>query len=453
MTQANGGHKRLRDRALGVRSAVLGAAVALSLVGCGAVMPGSDSSSSDATTDASAANGGSVKVVFIGVDLDEVKAQTKLVTASVGDPKAQVQALEDWVNANGGLGGRKLDAVFRWYDATTDSPATEEKLCNQVSQDDHAFAVVLTGQYQSNARPCYAQRKTLMLDASLVSNDQALFDELAPYLWSASFPEYNTFTTAYIDALAKEAFFEGRKKVAVVAADTPVNRRTIEKRAIPQLKKLGLEAVVGWVDTTDIGSIYMGSEQAAITFASGGIDRVMFLGGSRLASIFATIAGSKQFKATYAISSFDNPSFFVNNPDTVPSNTMDGMVGIGFHPPQDVPDSEMSFPAGGAEEECIDVYTKAGIKFDSREAARIALPYCDAARLLKLGADGVSGPLNATTWSKAVDADGGDFQTASGFGNAMGGGGRAAAGAYRAMYFDSKCNCFAYKGDDVSFSK
>ena len=174
-----------------------------------------------------------------------------------------------------------------------------------------------------------------------------------------------------------------------MAADTPVNRRTIEKRAIPQLKKLGLEAVVGWVDTTDIGSIYMGSEQAAITFASGGIDRVMFLGGSRLASIFATIAGSKQFKATYAISSFDNPSFFVNNPDTVPSNTMDGMVGIGFHPPQDVPDSEMSFPAGGAETECIDVYTKAGIKFDSREAARIALPYCDAVRLLKLGADGV----------------------------------------------------------------
>lgn len=453
MTQADGGRARLRDRALGVRSAAVAAVVALSLVGCGAIMPGADTGSSGATASSPSVSGDTVKVVFIGVDLDEVKAQTKLVTASVGDPKAQVQALEEWINANGGLGGRKLDAVFRWYDATTDSPATEEKLCNQVSQDDKAFAVVLMGQYQSNARPCYAQRKTVMLDASLVSNDQELFDELAPYLWSASFPEYNTFTSAYIDALANEAFFEGRDKVAIVAADTPVNRRTVEKRAVPQLKKLGLKPSVGWVDTTDIGSIYMGSEQAAITFASAGIDRVMFLGGSRLASIFATIAGSKQFKATYAISSFDNPSFFVNNPDTVPSDTMDGMVGIGFHPPQDVPDSEMAFPAGEAETECIDVYTKAGITFDTREAARIALPYCDAVRLLKLGADGVKGEFNAATWGKSVDAHGADFQTASGFGNALGDGGRGAAGAYRALRFDKDCSCFTYKGEDVSFTK
>ncbi|MFI5429800.1 hypothetical protein [Aeromicrobium sp. UC242_57] len=167
-----------------------------------------------------------------------------------------------------------------------------------------------------------------------------------------------------------------------------------------------------------------------MTFASGGVDRVMFLGGSRLASIFATIAGSKQFNATYAISSFDNPSFFVNNPDTVPSNTMDGMVGIGFHPPQDVPDKEMSFPSGDAEKECLEIYSEADISFKTRESARVAFPYCDAVRLLKLGADEASGDLSATTWGEAVDKVGGDFQTAAGFGNALGNGGRAAAGAY-----------------------
>ena len=451
MAEENGRPTGLRDRALLLRSAAAGVALALALVGCGSVMPGSGGS--DSTTASPSAGGDTVKVVFVGVDLDAVKEQTKLVTASVGDPKAQVQALEDWVNANGGLGGRKLDAVFRWYDAQADSPAAEEQLCNQVTQDDKAFAVVLTGQYQSNARPCYAQRKTLMLDASLVSNDEKLFEELAPYLWSASFPEYNAFTTSYIDALAEEGFFEGRDKVAVVAADTPVNRRTIKNVATPRLKKLGLEAEVGWVDTTDIGTIYMGSEQAAVTFASGGVDRVMFLGGSRLASIFATIAGSKQFQATYAISSFDNPSFFVNNPDTVPANTMDGMVGIGFHPPQDVPDSQEEFPAEGAEQECLDIYADAGISFKTRESARVALPYCDAARLLKLGADGVSGALNAETWSAAVDEDGADFQTAAGFGNALGDGGRAAAGSYRAMGFDDECHCFVYKGEDVSFTE
>lgn len=453
MSEADGGPTRPRDRALGVRSGVLGAVLALSLVGCGAMMPGTESGGSGATSSAPAASGDSVKVVFVGVDLDAVKAQTKLVTASVGDPKAQVQALEDWVNANGGLGGRKLDAVFRWYDAQADSPAAEEQLCNQVTQDERAFAVVLTGQFQSNARPCYAQRKTLMLDATLVANDQKLFDDLSPYLWSPSFPEYGAFTSSYIDALAEQGFLEGRDKVAVVAADTPVNRRTIEKQAVPQLKKLGVKAEVGWVDTTDIGSIYMGAEQAAVTFASGGVDRVMFLGGSRLASIFATIAGSKQFNATYAISSFDNPSFFINNPDTVPANTMDGMVGIGFHPPQDVSDSQLKFPSTDAEKECLDIYAAAEISFKTRESARVAFPYCDSVRMLKMGADGASGELTADTWAKAVDAEGSTFQTAAGFGKALGDGGRAAAGAYRAMRFDEDCSCFVYEGEDVSFSK
>ncbi|WP_235735428.1 hypothetical protein [Nocardioides alcanivorans] len=73
---------------------------------------------------------------------------------------------------------------------------------------------------------------------------------------------------------------------------------------------------------------------------------------------------------------------------------------------------------------------------------------------MKLGSDGVGdGTFNATTWSAAVDRDGAAFETASGFGNGLGGGSRAAAGAYRMMRFDEGCACFVYEGEDVSFSK
>ena len=84
-----------------------------------------------------------------------------------------------------------MDAVFRLYDAQTDSPAAEEQLCNKITQDDKAFAVVMTGQYQTNARPCYAERQTLVLDASLYAMSQDYFDQYSPYLWTASFPEYD----------------------------------------------------------------------------------------------------------------------------------------------------------------------------------------------------------------------------------------------------------------------
>ncbi len=442
-----------RDRAATIRTAVVAAGVSLALAGCGALLPGDADSGQVASAQGPGpgVTADSVKVVFVAVDLDSLQEYTGFKTAPVGDQKKQIKALETWVNENGGLGGKKLEAVYRLYDAQTDSPAAEEQLCNEITQDDKAFAVVLTGQYQTNARPCYAQRKTLMLDASLVASDTEYYEKLSPYLWSASFPEYKTFVESFVQVLDDQEFFEGEKSVGVVAADSDVNRRTVDDVAIPLLKKAGVSAEVGWVDTTDIGTLYSGQEQAVDTFRSKKIDRVVFFGGSRLASIFATIAGSKKFDARYAISSFDNPSFFVNNPDLIPDNIMDGMVGVGFHPPQDVADSQMEFPTGDAEKACLDIYKAGGVTFDTRESARVALPYCDAVKVLKLGADNVTDDLNAANWADAVSANGAEFATASGFGGALGDGSHAGAGAYRVMRFDDDCSCFVYEGDEVPF--
>lgn len=448
---------RFRDRSALIRLGAVAGALVLAVAGCGTMMPGGNTGAQDLTQAATAGPGpgvtdDSVKVVFVAVDLDAVKKFTGFNTASVGDQEAQLQALEDWVNANGGIGGRDLDIVFRLYDAQADSPAAEEQLCNQITQDDQAFAVVMTGQYQTNARPCYADRQTLVLDASLYAMSTDYLDEYSPYLWTASFPEYGAFVRSYVKVLSEQSFFEGEEGVGVVAADSPVNRDVIESLAVPMLQDHGIEPEVAWVDTTDTGTLFQGLEQGAITFRSKGIERVMFLGGSRMASVFATVAGSQDgFKPRYAISSFDNPSFFVNNPDTIPADTMDGMVGIGFHPPQDVPDSQFPFPTGEAETECLAIYEDAGITFESRESARVALPYCDATRLLKLGGDALDGDLNAAAWAQAIDRVGGDFQSASGPGNALGDGGRAAIGGYRVLKYDEAQGIFVYEGDEVPF--
>ncbi|WP_166140115.1 ABC transporter substrate-binding protein [Nocardioides ochotonae] len=443
-----------RDRSAVIRTTAVAASACLALVGCGALMPGQNSGGGLAVAagPGPGVSSDSVKVVFVAVDLDAVQETTNFITASVGDQEAQVQALEDWVNDNGGVGGKELDAVFRLYDGKNDSPAAEEQLCNQITQDDKAFAVVLTGQFQSNARPCYAQRETLMLDATLVANDAEYYEELSPYLWTPSFPEYNSFIRAYVEVSEKQGFFEGQKSVGVVAADSPVNRRAVEEVGVPLLEEAGLDVQVGWVDPTDMGTLYAGQEQAADTFRSKGVERVMFFGGSRLASIFASIAVGRQFKPKYSISSFDNPSFFINNPVLIPDGTMDGMIGIGFHPPQDVADDLLPFPNpdNPAEVECVEVYKDAGITFETRESARVALPYCDAARMLKIGADNATGDLNAQTWSDAMEANGDGVLTAAGFGGALDRG-RAGAGGYRAMRFDDECQCFVYDGDVESF--
>jgi hypothetical protein len=427
------------------------------------MMPGGNTSGGGTGTDLATAAGGpdgpgvtdeAIKVVFVAVDLDAVKKTTGFKNASVGDQEAQVQALEDWVNDHGGLAGRKLDAVFRLYDASKDTPAAEEQLCNKITQDDKAFAVVMTGQYQTNARPCYTDRQTLVLDASLYAMSQDYLDKYSPYLWTASFPEYDGFVRSYVKVLQEQAFFDGEDSVGLVAADSPVNRGTIENLAVPLLEDAEVEPEVAWIDTTDTGTLFEGLTQAAVTFRSQGIDRVMFLGGSRLAALFASAAATQDgFAPRYAISSFDNPTYFINNADKVPPGTVDDMVGIGFHPPQDVPDSDLPFPGSAKEKECLRIYDGAGISFSSRESARVALPYCDAIRLLQLGADGLDpdASFNAAAWAQVVDRDGGSFQTSSGFGNALGDGGRAAAGAYRVMRYDADKQHFVYEGPEVPF--
>jgi ABC-type branched-subunit amino acid transport system substrate-binding protein len=449
-----------RDRSAQIRIGAVGVVAALVVAGAGTWLPGGnaavDLDVAAAGPDGPGVTSGSVKVDFIATDLDAVKKYTGFNTAAVGDQRAQVQALQDWVNAHGGLGGKKMEAVYRLYDAQSDSPAAEEQMCNKITQDDKAFAVVMTGQYQTNARPCYTERQTMVLDASLYAMSQDYFADASPYLWTASFPEYDAFVRSYVKVLSQQAFFRGQKAVGLVAADSPLNRSTIERLAVPLLQKAGVTPVVSWVDTTDTGTLFEGLTQAAVTFRSKKIDRIMFLGGSRLASIFASVAATQDgFAPRYAISSFDNPTFFVNNPNTIPAGTMDGMVGIGFHPPQDIPDSEDPFPSGKAETQCLEIYGAAGINFASREAARIALPYCDATLLLKLGADNRAADtgFNAAALTQAIDAHGSEFQTASGFGNRLGAGGRAASGAYRVLKYDEAKGHFVYVGPEVPFDE
>ncbi len=447
---------RRQDRSLVLRAAAAAAAAVVAFAGCSSVMPGALDGDGGDTAPRTGAGPGvtadTVKVVFVGVDLKATASVTGFKTADAGDPARQVKALETWVNANGGIAGRKLVAVYRNYEAADDSPAAEERLCNQVTQDDRAFAVVLTGQFQSNARPCYASRRTLVLDATLVANDQSTFTKLAPYLWSASYPDYDEFVRAFLGSLERQRYFAGATRAGVVAADTPTNRAAYERLAVPELKRLNVAPTVAWIDTTDLGTLNAGLNQAAVDFRAKGVDRVFFLGGARMASFFLTVAAAQSFTARYALSSFDNPSFLVNNPATIPREGLEGAVGIGFNPSQDVPDSAYPFPGTDAERACLAVYEADGQTFATRENARVAFPYCDAALLLQAGARNLGPDLNASAWARDARALGTGFRPATGFAGLLGPGRFSAANGYRAMAYDGGCGCFAYQGEEAPFA-
>ena len=205
----------------------------------------------------------SIKVGFLISDIGKVSASLGFKQANYGGAEGQtkqIQAVVDYVNANGGLGGRKLVPVIKVYDGSQDSPEYAESFCNALTQDDQVFAVVFEGQLQNNVRPCYSSRKTIMIDQGLLAKDQAEYERFSPYLWSATFPEYGSFLKGQLQALQSQNWFTGSKGVSVIALDGDVGRRQAAQTVIPFLASQGITNYKEFfIDTSNVGTLGAGT--------------------------------------------------------------------------------------------------------------------------------------------------------------------------------------------------
>ena len=335
------------------------------------------------------------------------------------------------------------------HEALQDTPSTEEELCNGITQDDKVFAVVLTGQFQENARPCYANAETLMLDTTLYPVDSVGFNELAPYLWQPTLPDYADTISGLAAALVESDFLDSDATLGVAGVDNALNRRVYEEQFVPKIESLGAEiAATQWIDETDASTFQASQEQAILRFKDAGVDRIVVVGGGRLASWLIVVAESQQYFPTFAMSSFDSPAFNIqNNPEF-----MVGSVGVSLLPGWDVADEQLPFPQPGPESECLEILRETGQTFEGRSNARVGLLYCDALRVLKSGADQLSGePLTAATWSEAVDSLGDSVQMASSYGTQFGPGRKAGGAAYRTFEFDQDCQCMVLTSQPKGF--
>lgn len=392
------------------------------------------------------ADGEPLVVSFIVTDVSVVAQALGWEVPDQGDLEAAIEALAAHANAEGGFGGRPIQPVVRVFNAITDSPISEEQLCNAITQDDKAEVVVITGQFQDNARPCYAAAGTLMLDVTLYPVDEAGYQDLAPYLWAPLLPSYDDLVAGLAQALESSDWLDGAT-VGVVGIDNDMNRRMFDQIMAPRLAGAGAApASVNWVDPTDGTTLEAGQQQAILDFKSAGVDKVIALGGSRLASWMMDIGATQNFSPAYAITSYDSPEFNIRNtPDL-----MAGSLGISVVPGWDVADDQYPSPANEAESLCLDVLSGAGLVYESRANSRTALLYCDAVRLLQLA--GASAPTSSPAdIGSALWAVGDSFEPASVYAAAFAEGSYTGASGYRVFAFDESCECMVIQGDTVPF--
>ncbi|MDG1409128.1 MAG: hypothetical protein P8L46_16815 [Acidimicrobiales bacterium] len=387
-----------------------------------------------------------ITVSFIITDTSAVAAAFGWEVPTEGDREAQVAALVDDINTRGGIAGRTIDAKVHVFNAMTDGPVAEEALCNAITQDDQAFAVVMTGQFQENARPCYANAKTLMLDATLYPVDEAGFEELAPYLWSPFLPSYDNLTAGMASSLIDSGWFASGT-VGVISIDSGLSQRVYEQEFAPVLDAAGVEvASFNSIDPTDGRAFENDLLQAIVNFKEANVDRVVAIGGSRLISWFINTAITQNFEPQYAVSSYDSPDFNIFNygPQMV------GATGISVLPGADVADDQWPFPANDAEAACLDVFSDAGLATDDRAMVRTGLMFCDAVQLLAAAGDGAA-EVSAEGFGDAMWALGAGFEAASVYSVQFVPGQYAGGGSFMPFAFDAGCECMVVGGSPIDF--
>ena len=387
-----------------------------------------------------------VTISFIITDTSMIAAAFGWETPDEGDRAAQLQALVAHFNELGGFAGRQIEAKVTVFNAITDGPVAEEALCNAITQDDKAFAVVLTGQFQENARPCYRNANTLMLDVTLYPVDKTGFEELAPYYWSPLLPSYDDLVSGLAAGLIEEGWFEGAT-LGVIAIESKLSQRVYEQQFAPRLAQAGVEVIsYNRIDPTDGTSFNNDQLQAIINFREAGVDKVVAIGGSRLVSWFIDTSITQNFSPEYAVTSYDNPEFNVFNYPEV----MGGATGISVLPGYDVDDEQHPFPASEAEQECAGIFTGSGLEFTERANIRTGLLFCDVFRLLRAASPHLS-EVSAAGVTAAVWSLGDSFEPASVYGVEFTEGSYAGGDVYRRFRFDAGCECMVLTGDPADF--
>jgi hypothetical protein len=395
-----------------------------------------------------------VKIAFIKLgSWQNLGANFGVVSIDWGDIDAQAKILVEWINANGGIDGRKVEYIVEEYKQEDASPDVEAQLCQRIADDFGAWAVVLQGQIHLSTRECYAKKGVLMLDPSPFSFDDDLYAQISPMYFSPSTPSITRVARALPGALHERGWFtpmversESETKLGIVRWDSPYALRVLEQDLTPALDALGEEiALVHAIDSSDAGTIQSGITNGIVRFRAEGINRVIFVGGNPIAPLWFLNAEQHNFTPRYGLTTFDGPA---HTTQQTPNQMRDAM-GIGFNPVHDVHDDQFAFPSpeNPTEQFCINLLADGGQEFAARASAEIGLAYCESLLLLRAGAVGLGASLSAGNWATQVESLGTSFRAAVSFANRFAPGRHDGGRGYRLTEHRADCTCFNYVGD------
>ena len=359
-----------------------------------------------------------------------------------GDDRAEVAAINDWMNAHGGIAGRRVDPVLVVQEVTRSNYSTmAQAACEAFTEDHQVFAVVVASQF---SRPdhvnCLAERNTPVVDAGTWAFDADDYARFAGFLYQPDRPRPERWVTAYVDGLARQGFFEKGSTIGLVRFDGASYTRVTEEVLKPRLAAHGFavaeEAAIRTPESiAQYSDMNAEMNNAILRFRNEGVDRVLFFATNQeLSFFFFKAADSQGFRPRYGLSSYDNPAF---EESEAPGDQLNGAIGFGWAPRLDV--AYERDPGGGRPvTRCGKIFADAGL-----DPTRARSEKCDNMFFLKAALDRAQA-LNPLGLRLAVEGLGGAFKPAATLTTRFDRGRYDGPATYRFLAFRQGCSCFRY---------
>lgn len=370
-----------------------------------------------------------------------------------GDAVKQVEALRSWVNAHGGIAGRRVELVYHDRDATsTQSPDVQTQAACDAFTVDHKVYAVMTFFVGFGIAPCLASRQTALVDTSVVGwLDSAAYRKLGPYYFTPDTMAMDRYAEAYVDGLARLGYFAGREsRFGLVYGDTPEDRRVVRQVLEPALAKRGVRLTGSFgvtpAITPDGAAAQSGQVQNAILrFRSDRVDHVMFLYPAS-ATLFMVSAQGQGFTPRYGLGTYDSPS---TTQGLVPARQLQGAVGVGFMPAGDVAAAQQGGTVSAKERLCLEIMRRAGLQASSQAARLSMLAHCEMFFFTQRVLDGTR-DISPVGFAAAAEGLEPRYESTLTFGVRITRDRHDGPSFMRPFAFDGECSCFRYSARPYS---
>jgi hypothetical protein len=383
---------------------------------------------------------GTIKIGFhYSSDLDAAFAAFG-ASGSFFDVEVAVNSLVKWVNARGGLGGKKVVPVFHNTNPLSGTfPDQAERACTFFAEDAKVSYVVSGAILPNDNMPaCFARQKLPLVWDYQYLLSRATFDKYADTLYMP----HNIATERMgfsVGALNAAKYFDPGAKIGLVRYDTAAHKHyadTVVKAGLAKIgRKVAVEAALSQPQAAgEAGNTANQAASAILRMNNAGVTHLIWVpSGGAIPLIWGNAADSQNFHPRNAFTSLDIPTFLTDN---LSEEQLDRSLVVGWMPAND---TYMRYvPKTPVVEDCRNA---SGIK-DNTGIAR----FCDGFFFLKAALDrtplyGVSG------LRKAADALGTSYESPWTISTRITSGRHDGATSYRMMTFNADCFCFRFSSD------